>query len=277
LTSTKTTKVSVNKRRAYDKPDDSSYYQTHLVYVLPSDQVDEQFDINGSIATSVAAAQKWLSLKSDGQSLRFDTHRGALDISYVRLKKTDAQMIQEAEQQFGSAAFLREIIENELHARGFNDDGTLYVAYYGGSSPHACGGASHPPDGPQGNVVALYLWGAPAGAIPCHNNSFAVNEDSPGYWEFALVHEVFHALGAVPNPASPSVPDHCAPHSTGSGHVSDSPSDLMYAGSQPWVPSLLDIGNDDYFNHGDPTCTDLARSVFLQPAAAAAEPPPGWQ
>jgi hypothetical protein len=277
ISSTKYTRVAVSESAKYNRANDTSYYQTHLVYVLPSDRVNEQLDRNGAMTTSVAAAQKWLDQQSDGQRLQIDTYGGALDTSFIRLDKTDAEMIQEAVQKYGNAAFLREVIESELHARGFNDDGTLYVAYYGGSSPYACGGASHPPDGPQGNVVALYLWGEPPGAIPCHNNAFAADEDSPGYWEFSLIHEVFHALGAVANPASPLIPDQCAPNSTNTGHVFDSPTDLMYAGVEPWRPSVLDFGNDDYFNHGNPYCGDIARSVFLRPAATLPEPPPGWQ
>ena len=277
LNSPSYTKVTVSTRSTVNKTNDSSYYQTHMVYVLPSDGVNEKLDKNGVITTSVAAAQKWLDQRTKGQSLRVDTYQGGLDTSFVRLNKTDAEMIAEAVQKYGNAAFLREVIQSELHARGFNDDGTLYVAYYGGSSPYACGGASHPPDGAQGNVVALYLWGAPPDAIPCHDNAFAANENSPGYWEYSLIHEVFHALGAVANPASAMIPDQCAPNSTNSGHVFDSPTDLMYAGSEPWRPSVLDYNNDDYFNHGNPDCSDIARSVFLGPSAQAAEAPPGWQ
>ena len=271
------TRVSVNARNSYDQPNDTTYYQIHPVYVLPSDQVDEKLDINGSITTSIAAASKWMSQRAGGQTLKFDTYKGALDISFVRLNKTDAQMLQEATQKYGSVAFLREIIENELHARGFNNDGTLYVAYYGGSTTWACGGAPLPPDGPQGNVVALYLWGAPAGFTPCHNNPFSNNENSAAYWEWSVLHESFHGLGAVPNPASLNTANNCAPNSTGNGHSSDSPTDLMYAGTQPWRPDVIDFGNDDYFNINTPGCTDIAKSVFLRPADSQAVPPPGWQ
>jgi hypothetical protein len=61
-----------------------------------------------------------------------------------------------------------------------------------------------------------------------------------------------------------------------SGHVSDSPTDLMYAGDQPWQPSVLDFGKDDYFQHKNAGCLDLAKSAFLDPLPAGAEPPPGW-
>jgi hypothetical protein len=63
-----------------------------------------------------------------------------------------------------------------------------------------------------------------------------------------------HTLGFVPT---------CAPHFTAAGHTSDSPTDLMYAGSEAWHPSVLDIGRDDYFNAHIPGCADLASSRYL--------------
>jgi len=118
-----------------------------------------------------------------------------------------------------------------------------------------------------GHVAALYLRGAPPDAPPCSGNSFAKSDFEPGYWEFSLIHEIFHTLGAVAT---------CAPHRTRRGHVSDDPRDLMYAGDQHWQPSLLDLGNEDYFNHGNRNCLDVAKSVFVDPTASDAAPPPGW-
>lgn len=272
-----TTQISVKSRKTTDQPDDTSYYQVHPLYVLPSDSIDEKLDINGTITTSMAAASRWMSERAGGQSFKLDTKNGALDISFVRLTKTDAQMTNEAIQTYGNVAFLREVIENELHSLGFNKDGRIYVVYYGGTINWACGGGPLPPDGPQGNVVALYLWGTPAAGQICHNNVFASSELNAGYWEWSILHEVFHSLGAVPNPASPNTADYCAPNATGNGHVSDSPNDLMYAGNLPWQPNVIDFGNDDYFNINTAGCTDIAKSVFLRPADPAAVPPPGWQ
>jgi len=277
LDSSASTRVNVVQRNYADNINDTSFYQIHPVYVLPSDRVDEKLDLNGSIAASMAAARKWMRQRAGGQSIKYDTYQGGMDISFVRLNKTDAQMIQQAIQNYGSVAFLREVIESELHARGFNNNGTVYVAYYGGSTTWACGGAPLPPDGPQGNVVALYLWGAVPGAIPCHDNPFAKDENSAGYWEWSILHEVFHGLGAVPNPGSPNTPSYCAPNATGNGHTSDMPTDLMYAGTLAWRPDVIDFGNDDYFNINNTGCTDIAKSVFLRPADAAALAPPGWQ
>jgi hypothetical protein len=50
----------------------------------------------------------------------------------------------------------------------------------------------------------------------------------------------------------------------------------MYAGNMPWQPSVLDINHDDYFERGQASCVDLARSVFIDPLAAGAQAPPGW-
>lgn len=105
-----------------------------------------------------------------------------------------------------------------------------------------------------GNVVAQYLLGEPSGAPPCAANPFAPSSTKPGYWEFGMLHEIFHGLGAVAD---------CAPHHTRAGHSSDDPRDLMYAGDEPWVPSILDINDDDYFGHSRPSCLDLDESPFL--------------
>jgi hypothetical protein len=48
------------QRATKDLPDDFPGYQVHVMYVLPSDGADNKLDVNGTIATSVKAMQKWL-------------------------------------------------------------------------------------------------------------------------------------------------------------------------------------------------------------------------
>ena len=247
-------------RSTADRTDDFAGYQIHVMYVLPSDGIDYNLDTNGSIASSVAATQKWFVAQTRGtRRLRFDTSNGELDISFFRLARTDAAIA-------GFGAYVRDQIQLEINAAGFNHPEKIYAVYYGGSSTHACGGGAWPPT-LTGNVVALYLRGRPPGARPCAGHGLAASGDLPGYWEFSLIHEFFHTLGAVAA---------CAPHHTRSGHVSDDPRDLMYAGDRPWRPSMLDVGNDDYFNHNT-GCLDVAKSVFIDPVAADAVAPPGWK
>jgi len=98
-------------------------------------------------------------------------------------------------------------------------------------------------------------------------NPVGADPTNPGYIDFGMLHEIFHTLGAVPT---------CAPHQTQGGHVSDSPADLMYAGDQPWMPSILDIGRDDYYGHPQNGCLDLADSIFFNPKPTAQQLPPSW-
>jgi hypothetical protein len=72
--------------------------------------------------------------------------------------------------------------------------------------------------------------------------------------DFAVLHEILHAIGFVPS---------CAPNHTRDGHVSDSPRDLMYAGAEPWRPAVLDAGSDDYFHAHILGCAELAVSPYL--------------
>jgi hypothetical protein len=252
--------TAASARSTADRTDDLAGYQIHVMYVLPSDGIDYNLDTNGSIASSVAATQKWFAAQTAGtRRLRFDTSNGELDISFFRLARTDAAIA-------GFGAYVRDQIQRDINAAGFNHPEKIYAVYYGGSSTHACGGGAWPPT-LVGNVVALYLRGGPPGARPCASNVLATSGDVPGYWEFSLIHEFFHTLGAVAA---------CAPHHTRAGHVSDDPRDLMYAGDRPWRPSMLDVGNDDYFNHHT-DCLDVAKSVFIDPVAADAVAPPGWK
>jgi Ca2+-binding RTX toxin-like protein len=64
-----------------------------------------------------------------------------------------------------------------------------------------------------------------------------------------------HTLGYVPS---------CAPHHTRAGHTSDRRTDLLYAGDEPWQPSVLDFGLDDYYGTGRIDCLDFARSALLE-------------
>ena len=151
--------------------------------------------------------------------------------------------------------YVRDQIERELSQAGRLSADKLYAVYYGGKSTFACGGAAWPPVLP-GVVAALYLNGEPPGAPPCNTNSLGTSPTTMGYWEFAMLHELFHLLGAV----STDAPNHVL---RGHVHVGDDPRDLMYAGSQPWQPQFIDIGRNDYYGHNNPSLLDLGDSPYL--------------
>jgi hypothetical protein len=232
-------------RSLIDRPDPSKKPQIHAIYVLPSDGLDRGFDKNRTIQRSVKGFLRWLLKETGRKSLRVDTFRGSLDVSFHRLSITDAQVA-------SSGPFVRDQLEAALEAAGFNAPRKIYAVYYDGHSTFACGGGAWPPVLP-GNVAALYLLGEPPGAPPCSTNTLGARP--PGYFEFAMIHEIMHTMGFVPT---------CAPHQTLRGHVSDSPRDLMWAGDTPWeLPPVLDFGRDDYYKARLPGCLNLAKSKFL--------------
>jgi len=259
-TKSATRTIIVSPHVTVDQPDDSQGNQVHVLYVLPRDGTDRFGTLASSIAMSVASWESWLSGQTSGSQLRLDTAQGTLDLTFMRLHRTDAEM-----ESYG--ILVRDQIEYELLANGFSDPSKIYLAIYdgGGSSIPTCGGGALPPSLP-GNVAALYLDGTPQGAPACNTNSFTNSISAPGYLEFSSLHEIVHTLGFVPS---------CAPHQTLRGHVSDSNTDLMYSGSQPWIPSVLDFNRDDYYKANVPGCLDLSNSSFLKPTPAVAAPPPG--
>jgi PASTA domain/Divergent InlB B-repeat domain len=235
--------VAALPRSTTDRPDDFHGLQVHMLYALPSDGVDRSFDTDGSIESSVGAFQRWLVARS-GRYLRMDTSQGSLDISFIRLQRTDAETAAQ-----GSLAL--EAIAPQVNAV-FNAPGKLYAVYYDGSNPVVCGNAKWPPNWP-GNVAAFYLRGLGGG---CFSQGFPPPGGDPTYPTFAMFHDVMHPMGVV---------GMCAPnhYSANPGHVSDTNTDLMYAGPQPWYPSVLDFGNNDYFRHSNPGCLDLDTVGFL--------------
>lgn len=235
-------------RHTTDLPDDFIGKQVHLMYVLPADATDRELDTNGVIRTSVGAWQHWLSNRTGGRTIRLDTYQGEMDISFYRLSRTDAELRTYRE-------YVRDEIEAELIQAGQAKDDKILAVYYDGINDTACASSASPPDKP-GILAAVYLNGLPSDITPCSANPFALTTDQAGYLEFAMLHEVLHAIGFVPD---------CAPHSDGGQHLNDDPTELMYAGDQSWIPSVLDAGNDDYYQHDNAGCLDLDDSGWLMP------------
>lgn len=247
-----------------DRPDDVDGYQIHFIYAVPRDGRDDLLDVNGTIALSAAAMNSWLESKT-GHRLRLDTYEGELDISFLPLD-ADEKTINDLDTR------ILAYVEHEIKARGFAGDHKLFVVYYDGfftNSEGYCGLGSYPPQG-VGQTAMLLLRGYnPTFDYVCPRQ-FTKSEDFTGYFEMTILHEVLHLMGMVPE---------CAPHND-EGHVTDSQQDLMYFqydGSYSPLYTYLDYHNDDYFNHGNPDCADLARSAFLDPLPENAEAPPGWE
>jgi hypothetical protein len=226
----------------FDRPDDVAGPQVHVLYVVAADVADRGLDTDGEIAASVASWQGWLRAQTGGRGIRLDTYQGALDVTFFRLATTS------------DAALPRPVvaISTELAAAGFSAPDKIYAVYYDGASTLACGDGGGP-------YPSEYLTGSDSRSGTRCMGSFGVSP--PGYFDFALLHELVHSLGYVPS---------CAPHAA-SQHVTDSPYDLMWGGGSPWasLPDMqLDVGHDDYFEAHIPDCPDLSGSRFLEGGGA---------
>jgi len=241
--------VPAGLRSTLDRPDDSNLPQVHLIYMIPANGTDRGLDTNGSIRTAVESISNWFTQESGGLKLRWDTYGGDLDITFHRLSASE-QLIT----AFG--AFVRDLLEASLRSEGLIRPNKQYIAISDGGSTYACGGGAWPPV-LEGVVSALYLNGTPPGATPCNSNTLGASATSPQYFEFAMIHELFHSFGLTAV---------CSPNHHLSGHVSDATNDLMWSGNAPWLfPAKLDIGRDDYFRHGIEGCRDLASVGYIDP------------
>jgi hypothetical protein len=232
-------------RATADRPDDVAGPQIHALYVLPSDGSDRALDTNGTIAASVANWQRWFEGQTLSGGLRLDTAGGALDVTFVRLGRADAELA-------SRGLALRDAIETELRAAGLLRADRIYATYYDGSSTAACGGGAWPPMLP-GSVAAVYMRATFGAGFPCYDPE--LSRAGLQIMDFSVLHEVLHTMGFVPT---------CAPNHARSGHVSDSPTDLMYAGDEPWEPAVLDVGRDDYYHAHILGCRELAESPYLE-------------
>ncbi len=271
-----------NVRETVDRADDSELFQARVLYVLSSDGTDEGLDTNNKICNSVRAFTHWLGAQTGGRVLRLDTHAGELDVGFVRLGLSNAEL--EGSSWAASIdtgyKYVRDRIERELHKAGLLKQNKLYMVYYGGTSIYACGGAAYPP-ALVGRVAAVYLKGQPQGGYPCESDPWGGSPTIPHYLDYSILHDTLHVLGIV---------GVAAPHHHSSGHVFDGGAqpnrDLMYqprpgTNDSPWDTYnpqglLLDLGGDDYFEHSNAALPDLAKSVFLDPLPAGAVKPPSW-
>jgi hypothetical protein len=257
-------------RSFIDQPDDSTSPQVHVLYVLPKDVKSRDFDINGTFGDLIGSTNEWLFAKG-GKRLRFDTYRGKLDVTFVRLDETEGQLWMDpsdtSKKCSQSPCPTLNTLKSLLGAKGFSASNKAYLIYYGGATIpssrrawQSCGYAGH-------DHVAIMQVGhvdMMSGQFSCFSTSKTTLPESGNTSGLASFHEIFHVLGAVG----------ASPNSDGNyGHIMNDPTDLM-GNSQGTV--RLDPGNDDYWRHGQSNYVDLYNSAFMEPAEPNAVMPVGW-
>lgn len=262
------TPAPIGERSTYDRTDDyAGKYQVHVVYALFNGDKDLSRDTDGSIARSVQLANDWLLEQTGGSSLRFDTYKGELDITFVQFDLTAREALEKYRADYDlNHVKYNSVIEDyyvdyiidELIEQDFYQKGKYYIFYLEKNHPNYCGYSLH------SSFPGVFF----LGTDNCGYGRLGVDAYA---WstEFVMLHEVLHGIGFTPE---------CAPHNVEANphHVNDSYTDLMFAYANAGQQMILDVGHDDYFKHGIDGCPDLANSVFLEPLPESPEVPKNW-
>lgn len=165
-------------RSTFDRPDEVSGFQIHLVYVVTKDGVDEQRDINGQLDKWVSESQNWLQ-SNYGKQLIFDSYQGQVDVTFLQSKYTKSELCYEKCDALYKLA-------DEIRAQDPNlaASKTLYFNFSEILHPRYCGWAHG-----FGNLSL----GFDKGEI-C-NSPYSVSVHGLTAPAKTLIHEVFHTFG----------------------------------------------------------------------------------
>jgi len=262
------TPAPIGERETRDRTDDYiGLYQLHVVYSLFNEDRDRKRDLDGSIARSIKLANKWLKEQTSGSSLRFDTYKGDLDITFVQFDLTAKEALETYRAQYEAdhvkynlviEDYYMNYIVEELYDRGLYQPGKYYIIYLERQHPNLCGYSL------ISSIAGVFF----LGTQDCGYGRLGVDAYAWGT-EFVLLHEVLHGIGFSPLCAPHNITD--SPH-----HVSDSGIDLMYPYAGANQQNVLDVGNDDYYEHENKGCPDLADSAFLDPLPVNPQAPADW-
>lgn len=248
----------IGERVSYDRPDDfPNTYQIHVIYLLGSDNIDRERDINGQITKSFKLANEWMfenTEQTGGQEFRMDTYQGELDITFHRLQATESEINIGAIDKYGTvdsrAVYLT--FDSELFDLIAPELGKLYIVLAEFEHGLVFSGQST-------GAGFMYLY-----PRADRTQRPAMRDQASGF-ERTILHELIHEIGFV---------QECALTFQEGAHTSDDNQDLMWSPADPFAVfyydvdnMVLDYGNDDYYNHNIPDCPDLADSVFLVPTS----------
>jgi hypothetical protein len=202
----------------------------HLYVVVPADQ-QVDYGIADAALHETELAMTWI----EGEVGRTLDRRPAQFAEIVTLPHPSADLLTDPSSAF---AMIHEVVVAHV------DDASVFPVILADLSTA----------GPRPGMLTCGLGGT-AGVVMFLDNCPGTGLSATSAWGSAasvtIAHEIVHGLGAV---------DDCAPHSSGDGHVTDDPLDILYARTSarvPGQPVTLDAGRDDYLRHAVPGCLDI--------------------
>jgi hypothetical protein len=224
-------------------PEAVSGAQFQVVYAYPSDGADRLGATADRIVSDLERISAWWRSHDPAREPRFDLFAfpgcaspwGQVDISSVRLARPASA--------YAAADATFPLVRTDLVAAGLADVTKKYLVFYDGplDASNVCGVGSGDPDGGAPSSFAM-VWLQATGLCGSVGNG--------DYGAFVTVHELLHALGAVPGPSGGSGPPHGCP--ADDGHVCDAINDVLSPRGYADTLSdyVLDVGRDDYYGHG---------------------------
>ena len=113
-------------RNFADLPDVDDGYNIHVMYVLPKDGVDKEYDLDSKISMLMYQIDKWFNSKTkdrlfaDGQNLKFDRKDdNKIDITFLRLDINDDEISKHGIQAVN-------VLQPAISRFGFNDPKKVY-------------------------------------------------------------------------------------------------------------------------------------------------------
>ena len=221
------TAQAIPTRSLTDRADDLTGPQIHLIYAIPSDAQDKNWDTNGQIKKWVDQGQDWLTSQVN-RKLRYDTFKSDLDITFLKSTLTLSQMRSKVGYglEYKDAllpALTKEFLKQSPQLDYKTNPKTYMFVVSESLSSEFCGYAY--------NFTAMGL------AFTGGNCWNGPEDDSTSPYGIAwpgktIIHESIHAFGV--------------------DHICDSTTDLMWGkpeceGQFSNAPMTLDVDRRDYF------------------------------
>ena len=217
------------------------FFEVYAVY--GSDEASNPA-LPGAIRSWLATVDAWFASQTGGRRPRYERAGGQVVVREFRLPLTRAQI-----ESYGDpgnpnpyAGIFNQMVPRDMPA---GDDAALVF------------GSFEPPAPPGFALCGEALTGFAVIYTPSFSNCDAnVADPFLAGPPFVIAHEMLHAMGAVAG---------CAPHSDGTGHVTDQgPNDILLNDPDRTTQVVLDVGRDDYYMHSNPGCGDAADAPWWE-------------